>query len=77
MIGKCSECSSAKLSSDNFNTRSTSDSTSSSNVGDIDGGVEKVDEDSISYYKWARCEDNKLQKVLFKTSYQRVYSFAG
>ena len=39
MIGKSDECSSTKLSSDNFNTRSTSDSdsTSPSDVSDVDG----------------------------------------
>ena len=70
MNSKCSECSSTKLSSDNFNTRSTSDSDlmSLSDVSDINGEDENVDEDSISYYEWVRCEDNKLQKVLFKTS---------
>ena len=62
MIGECSECSSTKFSSDNFNTKSTSNSDSRSpcDVSDVDGEDENVDEDSISYYEWAPCEDNKL-----------------
>ena len=70
MIGECSECSSTKLSNDNFSTRSTPDSdlTSHSDVSDVDGDDENVDEDSISNYKWARCKDSNLQKILFKTS---------
>ena len=58
MISGCSEWSSTKFSSDNFNTRSTSnsDSTSPSDVSDVDKEDENEDKDSISYYKWARCD---------------------
>lgn len=70
IIGKCGEYSSAKLSNDYFNTRSTSDndSTSPSDICDVDGEDDNVDANFISYYEWSRSEDNKLQKVLFKTS---------
>ena len=70
MIGERSECSSTKLSSDNFYTRPTSDSdsTSPSAASCVEGEDGNVNEDSISYYEWAPCEDNKLQKLLFKTS---------
>ena len=52
MIGECSACSSTKHSSNNFNTRSTSksDSTSPSDVSGIDGEDENVGKDYISYY---------------------------
>ena len=63
MIDECSKCSSTKLSSDNFNTRSTSDndSTSPSDATVVNGEDENVEKDSILYYEWARCEDDKFQ----------------
>ena len=66
MTGKCEVCSSTKFTCDNFNTSSDSDSTS---VDSSDTNDEShSDGDSIYYYKWARCDYNKLQKVFFKTS---------
>ena len=66
MTGKCEVCSLTKLTCDNFNTSPEKDSTSD---GSSDTNEESCsDGDSICYYKWARCDDNKLQKVLFKTS---------
>ena len=64
--GKCEVCSSTKLTCDNFNTSSDSDSTSDDSSGTNEES--HSDGDSICYYKWARCDDNQLQKVFFKTS---------
>lgn len=49
IIGKCGEYSSAKLSNDYFNTRSTSDndSTSPSDISDVDGEDDNVDANSF------------------------------
>ena len=66
MTGKCEVCSSTKLTCNNFNTSSDSDSTSDDS-SDTDEKSHS-DGDSICYCKWARCDDNKLQKVFFKTS---------
>ena len=64
--GKCEVCSSTKLTCDNFSTSSDSDSMSDDSS---DSNEEShSDEDSICYYKWARYDDNKLQRVFFKTS---------
>ena len=66
MTGKREVCSSTKLTCDNFNSSSDSDSTSDDSS---DTNEEShCDGDSIRYYKWGRCDDNKLQKVFFKAS---------
>ena len=51
MIGEYNKCSSTKLSSNNFNTRCTSDSdsTSPTNVSDVDRENKNVQKDYVSY----------------------------
>ena len=66
MTGKCDKCSSTKLTSDDFNATSDSDLTSPDDASDVE--EECGSEGEISYYEWARYDNNKLQKVLFKKS---------
>ena len=66
MTGKCDKCSSTKLTSDDFNATSDSDLMSPDNASDVE--EEGDSEGKISYYEWAGCDNNKLQKVLFKKS---------
>ena len=66
MTGKCDKCSSTKRTSDDFNATSDSDLTSSDDASDVE--EEGDSEGEIPYYEWARCDNNKLQKVLFKKS---------
>ena len=65
MIGKCSDCSSTKLSTDSVNIRFTSgsDLTSPSDVSDVGGEDKNVGEDSISYYEWESCGKSSLKQV--------------
>ena len=66
MTGKCDKCSSTKFTSDGFNATSDRDLTSPDDASNVE--EEGDSEGEISYYEWARCDNNKLQKVLFKKS---------
>ena len=70
MVGKCDVYSTSQISIDNFNAKSTSESDSStpSDVSDIKEENKNPEEHSIAYYEWARGQDNKLTKILFKKS---------
>ena len=70
MVGKCDVFSTSQTSIDNCNAESASenDTSSPSNVSDIEDENENLGEHSIVYYESACGQDNKLTKILSKKS---------
>ena len=68
MVGKCDVFSTSQISIDNCNAESASekDTSSPSNVSDIEDENENLGEHSIVYYESACGQDNKLTKILSK-----------
>lgn len=70
MNTQCDECSSTGMEPTNFDIGLQSDSDTSSDDDDIDetDNAEENTKDSVTYYEWARGDDNKLMKMMSNKS---------
>ena len=70
MTSQCDECSSTQIETNHFNAELVLDADSSADdSSDNENEVDRTN-DSVSFFEWARAEDNKRMKMMFHKSFE-------
>ena len=70
MTSQCDECSSTQIETNHFNAELVLDADSSADdSSDNENEVDRPN-DSVSFFEWARVDDNKLMKMMFHKSFE-------